>query len=369
MIMIRYFANPHSIHVRHWLKLLEDKTKVEIFTIEPPPEEGKLPSNVICRSPLPKWMRRLPKIFRYASLGLYTRIFVRQRAGFHAHNSSGYGLTALISGHDYVLTTYGSEIFDAGRRGKFYRLLIHWVLRKATCITCASQGMLEILANRFAVERERISYFSLGTSPEFTEKPVVRSFPVDPDGRVWFANRRILPLYRTQEIVEAFLRFKNNGGRGRLILIKGDSSGAYFEGIRQLVAPRNDIDLVTEFLPPSGMIDLLDRCDFILSLPDSDQLSSSILEGMARGCVPILRDLASYDELSQHTLTLSLPEDGSCAAIESMFKQTASLQPTKIREMSLRVQEIASEHYSSAIASGHYRSIIELYLYQSNSTT
>jgi len=288
-------------------------------------------------------------------------MFVRNRAGFHAHNSSGYGLAALISGHQYVLTTYGSEIFDAGQRGKFYRLLIHRVLRKALCITCTSRGMLEALTNQFGVERERVSFFSLGVTSEFTAKSVVRSFPVDRNGRVWFANRRILPLYRTQEIVEAFLRFKNNGGKGKLILIKGDSSGAYFEVIRQLVAPRNDVELVTEFLSPPEMIELLDQCDFTLSFPDSDQLSSSILEGMARGCIPVLRNLASYAELSQYAQTLSLSDDEPCVAIEEMFKQTASLEPNKLRDMSLLAQKTVRERYSTAVASSHYLRIIDLH--------
>lgn len=362
MITIRYLANPNSVHVQQWLGLLDRGARVEIFTIEHSPKENVLGLNVKCFSPLPRWMRFLPKIVRYIALGLFLRTSDGNHSAFHAHNSSGYGLTALVTGQRYVLTTYGSEIFGVKRRGVLYQLLIQSILSNAAEITCTSEEMLKVLTSLFRVEMERISYFSLGVSPEFTDLPSNRVFPGKCGRHIWFVNRRITPLYRTREVVKAFMQFKDSGGEGELILIKGDSFGAYFEEIQRLVAQRDDIDLVTEFLTPAEMIEILDRADFVISIPDSDQLSSSILEGMARGCVPILRDLASYRELSKNAFILS-PSDGDLQkALEVMFKRTAAIQLTQLRDMSLLAQNEVRERYTRENAVSRYRDIIDHHL-------
>ena len=49
------------------------------------------------------------------------------------------------------------------------------------------------------------------------------------------------------------------------------------------------------------MARLYNISDFFISLPDSDELSAAILEGMACGTIPVLSNLEAYAELEENT--------------------------------------------------------------------
>lgn len=321
---LTFLANPASPHVREWLRILPERFDGGVRFVHiggngpiAPPKHGT------GQAPLPKAVHRLPKALRYILLGLWLRVLERSAEPVHAHNSSGYGLSALLSGRPYILTTYGSEILQAHKRSRFYKAMIRAVLRGADRITATSPHMARAIAEIDAELSTKIETFSLGVSTAFLLPVAPRS---EDAPRTWFVNRRITPHYRTLDILAAFAAFKKLGYDGRLILLKGDADPTYFDRVRRAADGRPDVEIIEEFLSPERMREALDRADFCISTPISDQLSSAILEGMARGCVSVLAPLEAYTALDLPAIQLSAT-DPFRDALTTAFRKTAEMTP------------------------------------------
>ncbi|KGK99999.1 glycosyltransferase family 4 protein [Thalassobacter sp. 16PALIMAR09] len=326
---LTFLANPASPHVREWLRILPDRFEGGVRFVHIG-GDGPVapPGDRTAQAPLPKAARRLPKALRYALLGLWLRALERSNDPVHAHNASGYGLSAFLSGRPYIVTTYGSEILQAHNRSLFYKAMIRAVLRGADRITATSPQMARAIAEMDAELSTKIETFSLGVSAAFL-LPVARR--LDDAPRTWFVNRRITPHYRTLDVLAAFAAFKDLGYEGRLVLLKGDADPAYLDSVRREADGRPDVEIIEDFLSPDRMREALDRVDFCLSTPISDQLSSAILEGMARECVSVLSPLEAYTALDLPAIYLSA-SDPFRDALTTAFRKTAEMTPEALSE-------------------------------------
>lgn len=292
---IHLLGNPSSPHLREWLRILPREKEVTVWCIESRGECPKVDFRII---PLPKFFSRVPSPLRYAILGVLLRKNLPVGQFVHAHNASGYGLAAYISDRPYILTTYGSEIFHRATKGFVYRKMLRSILTKASLITTTTEKMVEELVHGVGISGEKIKNFSLGVSDEFSggiDGARVLSSPI-----TFISNRRSLPLYHTLEIIAAFRKFQESCSSARLIVLQGDASSSYSDQVRTLANSTPNVSFIEGFQSQEQVKALLDQSHYQISVPDSDQLSSAILEGMSRGVVPILRPLKAYSILAEN---------------------------------------------------------------------
>ena len=358
-----FLANPASPHVRLWINHLAPLYDIDIWCLGESWPAYAHPANVRVICPFGPLTRGLPKLLRYALLGWRVRRADIGANFVHAHNTSGYGFAALCSGHRFVVTTYGSEIFSAPGRGWLYNALIGRILRRARQVIAECEAMASFLTGYFRLPAVQISTFNLGVAVEF-EGYAEADGQRDPTQRTWFANRRILPLYCTLELVRAFIAFREQGGTGQLVLMKGDAAGDYFEQVLALVTGRVDVTLIEAFLSATEIRTQLRQADYTISIPKSDQLSVSILEGMSQGAVPVLRPLESYRELKLCAVFIDSREgdgDGEEAALVAMFRQTAALELDELRRLSREgVAELGRKYSASAGIETYKRMVARL---------
>ena len=317
MEKLTWLANPYSPHVRHWVELLnvgfQGEKEVEIVHIYHPNENlrvGNYNSNsVTITCPLPKIFKHLPSFFQYIFLGLYIKLSGKYKEGIHAHNSSGYGLSALISGRKYILTTYGSEVYKAisNNTNLFYRLLIKTTLDRARVITSSSPQMTSAVGT--LCKESNVYEFSMGVSREFFYSQSLRDstrekFNIPLDSVVIFSNRRLTRLYNIELILEAFRNVSSKEKRIYLIQIEGDSDIEYVKEISN-ITDFDNLLYIKGFLEQSELNSLLCASDYTISLPSTDQLSSSILEGISCKCLPILSNLEAYKPLCEISISVN----------------------------------------------------------------
>jgi len=360
MATLNFLANPGSVHVRQWTDLGSQSGQIDVYCIGEDVTVLQDFENIRIVAPLPRWAKRLPKPVRYLLLGLWIRIRGPKTARFHAHNSSGYGLAASVTGRPYVLTTYGSEIFQSEKNGRLYKAVVKFALNRAIAITTTSQKMATVIQQNFGVAPEKIITFSLGVPDPFFQA-VAQTPNHTRKGYIWFNNRRILPLYKTLEVVRAFKSFKASDGAGRLILLRGDASGCYYESVYREVKEHPDITLITDYIDQSKMIELLDQSDFTMSIPETDQLSSAILEGLARGKVPILRSIDSYSPISECGVFIDHEKPDTEAVLE-VFEKTSSFSESEMEKLADLCKSLAQRQYSKHHAVDKYRKIIQQHL-------
>ncbi len=314
MKSVVFLANAGSPHVRHWSSCLR-RAGVE-HRVETIHENTLLADVEVKRHFL--WLERLGRIgelLGYFLLGFRLRILsmVGNDLLIHAHNTSGYGLAAWLSGHPYVVTTYGSEIYTAPTRGWLYRWLIQKVLSGALRVTASTASMSAFLRAHFKLSANRIDAFTLGVTPIFFYDPLARVerrqvLGISAQELVWFYNRRMTPLYNTLQVVIAFRRYFEKTGSGRLLLLEGDSDQEYLNAVLLAAKGCSAIKCLRGFISQEELRGWLSMADFSISVPNSDQLSSSILEGIACGCLPILLDNPAYAQLMDEPCSIVLKE-------------------------------------------------------------
>ena len=330
--MIVFLANPNSPHVRHWLALMKNKNITpSLFTIS---KYRNLDAKYVTCYVLPFFFRGIPKMFQYCCLGGILRL--RKLIGkdtkvkLHAHNASGYGLSAYLSGAQYVITTYGTEVYSY-KKNKVYAFMIKKILLKAKSITTSSEQMTSFLLDNFEIKRSKIRELSLGVADIFyckqglTDKPMknLKSNPV------WVINRRIHPLYNTIQVIEAFKLFFKSNQVGALIVLAGDSDKNYLSEVRLLVDEIDEIELIEGFLSQREVSKILQSAHFCISVPKSDQMSSSILEGCASGAIPLLAKHKAYQLVSSYSYQFNIKSFNDSACFLQIFQDSYSLYKTE----------------------------------------
>lgn len=328
MKTVTYLANPTSPHVMVWLSLLAGHARVKVIHV-PSQAAGDLGpgmDHVDQVSPLPGICARLPKIVTYVLLGIWLRLFHTRGDLLHAHNTSGYGLVALLAGRPYGITTYGTEIYSVEEQGGLYRWLIRRIIRGARFVTTASVQMNDALVRLTDCPVDKICHVPLGLKGLFLD-PARMAPPATP--RRWIVNRRIKPLYDTLPLVEGFKIFLAEGGQGHLTLLQGhEADMPYVDKVTAAIAGVEQITMVTDFLDPAAISALLDDADFAISIPRTDQMSGAILEGSARRAVPLLRRLPAYAPFDDIAIFVEDPgEDngGWERVLADLFHQSAAM--------------------------------------------
>ena len=365
---ITLIANPYSVHVLRWLQLYE-KAGITVRIESPERKQDGAPEGVTIEHLAPGWIPG-PSFLRYRRAGKAARQRTRQPGEIlHAHCTSGSGYTALLSGHPYIVTTYGSEVFGARERGRLYHWMIKRVLRHASLITATAPKMVRTLVEEFSIPEERIRMFSLGYdsalfSPveDKQRRELRRRLDLPSTERVWVINRRTLSLYRTVEVVSGFLEFCRDHADGQLVVLSGDDDPVYSQQLREVIAAshhKSRVHLVGEFLPAEGVAQWLRAADFAISVPKTDQLSTSILEAMACGAVPILSDLEAYQPL-HHCEAIHHVTDGSTEGFARMFDETWSTSTKQLQRDRLQCADFVTSRFCETSVIDHIRELYGL---------
>ena len=336
MPRITYIANPHSVHVDVWLKALAScGIAVRIETAMR--VTGEVGTGTEVERLVPNWLPG-PSALRYLWAGVAARFKRRQPDEIlQAHCASGNGMVAWMSGHPYIVTTYGSEVLAAHERGPVYRWLIHRVLIGADRITASSPQMVDVLMTEHGIPRDRIHLFHLGIDTELfspatdVERRTLRGdVGIGDDEPVWISVKRAIPMNRTVEIVEAFQRYCQQHDRGRLIIVCGDDVGSYSHRVKELAAKskyRDRIVVLAKWLDPPEIARWLQLSDFAIPVPTSDQMSNAVLEAMACGAVPVLLAIDGYRSLRERKARVQWLEECTVDSLAGAFSRTAAMPP------------------------------------------
>ncbi|MBJ8419817.1 glycosyltransferase [Acinetobacter courvalinii] len=322
---IIYLANAGSPHVRHWIEYLDEMNiSYHIYSVH---KNTFFPeSKVTVKYSFLSKLGGFGIILAYIFLGIWLRFYMKKSFLLHAHNTSGYGLSALLSGNEYIVTTYGTEIFGAKNRSSLYNFIINNTLKRAKKITATSIAMEKTLLLDFNIDKSKIQTFGFGVSSKFKfslnmRRKIRSQLGISENSIIWVYNRRITPLYNTLETVNAFKKFSKGKMSKHLILMEGDKDIEYTKLVTEVVKEEKNIHLVKGFLDQSNMSAYLSAADIAISLPNSDQLSSSILESISCGCLPMLANLPTYQPIFETMTSIHVNFNN----IESSFYESNDL--------------------------------------------
>lgn len=208
-----------------------------------------------------------------------------------AYYVTGYGtLARLARCRPLVQVTSGSDILRAPRN-PLMRKLLRYNLSHADLVTAWAPHMAEAARALGVLVDERLFVLPRGI-PLRLFSGIKASLPRRDDAPSAVTTRSLTQGYNTNILIESIHVLKTRGTAASLT-IAGDGPQR-----KELARQSEDLEL-SDVVSFAGFVDnnklayLLAQHNLYLSVPDSDGVSASLLEAMALGLLPIVRDDAS----------------------------------------------------------------------------
>ena len=237
----------------------------------------------------------------------------------HGAGRAGVLATTILDSRPCVVV-HGSEVLQARSQSRLRLRATAAVLSRSRSVIITSEATRNEVLSLAIKSPPRITL----VHPGIDWNAFAGAWADRPSGsaQTLLSIRRILPLYQIVEIIEAFQRV-HTAMEARLTLLQGDVTPTenYVAGVRAIAALDERIILQERFLDRAGLVEVYKHTDIALSLAQTDQLSSSILEALASGCVVIVSDLPAYAALSHLNSLIRVPLPLSTAALRDAMEE------------------------------------------------
>jgi L-malate glycosyltransferase len=237
----------------------------------------------------------------------------------HAHYAAGYGTLGRLAGfHPYVLSVWGSDVFDVPLKSPLHRLLIKKNLASADHICSTSQFMAEH-TRQYCDRPMTVTPFGVDCG-QFTPSGYRASEPTE---FVIGTVKSLEEKYGIDYLIRCFglLVAKYKGPRKLRLVIAGD--GSLREGLRRL-ADKYGVKESTEFLgaiPHTKVPEVLNTFSVFvaLSVLDSESFGVAVVEASACGLPVVISDAPGMGEVVQDGITgFIVPRRNAEAAAEAV---------------------------------------------------
>jgi len=251
---------------------------------------------------------------------------------------------SLLDSLVVVVTPWGSDIYG---KQTLKKILVRRFLKRTDEIITTSKAMSKIIQESFGIAPDRLLTYSWGVDLNLfrplsqKNKATLRAELEIPESSfVIFSNRSMAPIYRVEVVVRAFLKARETVQGLFLVVLEGPAGDQqrtkYRERVGKLIEDAGGtIRLLKDEISPEMMSKYLSVSDVVVSIPVSDQRSTSVLEALTSCPVVILSNIPPYMELQKEGYKIiMLPQVNE----ENLKKSLLSTQalPLFIREQWLQ---------------------------------
>ncbi|MGZ3865435.1 MAG: glycosyltransferase [Bacteroidia bacterium] len=289
-----------SAHVLKWVSSLALKNvEIGLFSLHYFNEDvyKQYPGVSILNNPSYKNSRSLfTKLNYLTNAGLLKKQIATYKPDIlHAHYATSYGsLGAKADFKPYVVSVWGSDVYDFPKTSPLHKKIVKRVLAKATEI-CSTSNCMKLETMKYTDSPIEIVSFGVDTEkfkPEAVSKP---------QGQVVFGIIKSLEKkYGIDFLIRAFNEVvKKYPGKNLVLKIVGD--GSLREEYKKLCRDLNIAEKV-EFVgkvPHEEVLKYHKQIDFFVSLStlDSESFGVSLVEAMSCGKPVIASDVAGFKEV------------------------------------------------------------------------
>ena len=316
---ICYLANIDNIHARRWVRFFAERGN-DVYVLCDRIPESTIEGVTVIRPE----MNLLTKIVAFKIVrSVHSNSFFKARAYrrcirdikpdiVHGIEALVYGFSTAKSGSfPKVLTPWGNDIFVWPKRSSVARFLVTHALKGVDCITTNMPNLAESLEKEYNIPHDKVKAFSWGIDLEtfrigyeHEARELRNRLSISQKVPVIMSNRRIREFWGISTITDSIMPVLDRrpdacfvflaGAKPDNLLIRRIEEQVRDHGLEQHVR------IIKDFLTPREMAIYLNMADIFVSVPFSDLLSISILEGMACGAVPVLSDLPAYSTRITH---------------------------------------------------------------------
>ena len=310
-----FLANSTSSHTAKWVNHFEQKGyEVHLVSFEDP--QGISPDVLFHKLRTPR-----NSTFRYFTAARELRHIIQaiQPDLVHAHYAAGYGtLGRLAHFHPYVVSVWGSDVFEVPARSPVHRLLIKSNLASADHV-CSTSHFMADQASSFYRGPITITPFGVDCSKFAPQRDRV----FDQDELVIGTVRSLEETYGVEYLIRGFaiLASKYQNSRQLRLVIAG--SGALRQKLRKLAIDCG-IGGMTEFLGPVPHKDIpavLNRFSIFAAPSVFETFGVAVLEASACALPVVVSDAEGLREVVRDGKTaLIAPRRDAAATAEAISR-------------------------------------------------
>jgi len=118
----------------------------------------------------------------------------------------------------------------------------------------------------------------------------------------------------------------------KFILIKGNGKPENVEFTREFLE-ENDLGgsvlFFDQYLPDGQIVEFYQLSDAFISIPETDNIADSLMEGMAMQCFPILGDVPTYHDIFSEENAVIVPDHGDPGNVAEGLRRFIQRQDKK----------------------------------------
>lgn len=258
----------------------------------------------------------------------------------HAHYVSSFGTIGALSGfHPFIISVWGSDVYDFPHYAPFGKLLVRHNFRKADCILSTSHVMAKE-TRKYTNKSIEITPFGVDTN-RFCKIDGLQSADEFVIGNV----KTLEPKYGIDVLIHAYkiVAERNPNLKSRLVIY---GKGSYHEEYERLAYNLGIGDRVEfcGFVQNDLLPNVYNSVSVSVSVSDSESFGVVAVEAMSCGCPVVVSDADGFTEVVKDGETgFIVPKRNSEATAEAI--QRFIDDPTLRDKMGTRGRERVKELY------------------------
>jgi glycosyltransferase involved in cell wall biosynthesis len=255
----------------------------------------------------------------------------------HVHQANVYALVAVLANKrrlPLVLTAWGSDVLLLPDSNFLNRLMVRFVLRKATFLTADAHFMGKKIESLSKRKDTLIANFGIDIPENDTS--------VGKEA-IMYSNRLHEPLYHIDEIIRKVAPFLAKYSNWKLLIAGKGSETVMLQNLAHEQLHAHSYEFLG-FLPPEENRKNYQRSQLFISIPESDGTAVSLLEAMALGCIPVVSDLPANREW------INDEENGIIVQNENLgdaLLRALTLDPVKVTDLNRQIIQLRASKESN----------------------
>ncbi len=290
-------ADAASVHTQRWARFFAEKGhNVDVLSFRP--AEIKNVTVHRLRPIFPGkigYTTALPQVRKY--------IRVRRPDILHAHYATSFGLLGAMSGfHPYIVSVWGSDVYDFPRKSPFHRKLLEFNLSLADYV-CSTSRIMASETSRYCAREITVTPFGVDCD---SFRPLSRN-ECDSDEFIVGTVRWLDEKYGIEFLIRSFgLLARKYREKKKLKLVIGGDGYLKTELVR--LVGELGIGEMTEFLgfiPHNRMPEILNSFSIFVavSISEGESFGVAVLEASACGKPVIVSNVGGLSEVVQDGIT------------------------------------------------------------------
>ena len=307
---ILILSDINSAHTEKWVKgLCEKGVSVSLFSLTSPKVEWFSEIDNFQIGYAPKSDRKgsgmLSKLRYLGTLTKLKKCIKEIKPDIvHAHYATSYGLLGKLSGHrPFIISVWGSDVFEFPTKSAFNRVLLKKILR-STDLICSTSDVMAEEVRKYIQTDVRTIPFGINTI-DFNCH--LRTSIGDKREIVIGCVKTLAPSYGTHILIEAFheVTLERQDLNLKLLLVGG---GNHIDEYKQRVAQLGVSDKVefTGFIPLNEIPNYHCKIDLFVSLSMNESFGVSLIEAMASGSHIVATKTPGFKEVLRDSDTYGL---------------------------------------------------------------